>query len=105
MHNIDADSCWNWKEKKKAKGQHHKYEKLHNNITFLTFPLSSDTYITPACPSSSLSSGTFGVMWYCFWFLVSYESPAAHPTITEEERIYIEESIGSTAQQAITVST
>uniref|UniRef100_A0A3B3TRP0 Vesicular glutamate transporter 1 n=1 Tax=Poecilia latipinna TaxID=48699 RepID=A0A3B3TRP0_9TELE len=41
--------------------------------------------------------GTFGVMWYCFWILVSYESPAAHPTITEEERTYIEESIGESA--------
>ena len=35
------------------------------------------------------------MLWYCFWVLVSYESPAAHPTITEEERVYIEESIGT----------
>lgn len=42
-------------------------------------------------------------MWYCFWFLVSYESPAAHPTITEEERTYIEESIGESAQHSVTV--
>lgn len=55
---------------------------------------------TFACPP-----GSFGVIWYCFWFLVSYESPAAHPTITEEERKYIEESIGESAQQSITVST
>uniref|UniRef100_A0A3B3V810 Vesicular glutamate transporter 1 n=1 Tax=Poecilia latipinna TaxID=48699 RepID=A0A3B3V810_9TELE len=47
--------------------------------------------------------GTFGVMWYCFWILVSYESPAAHPTITEEERTYIEESIGESAQHTVTV--
>uniref|UniRef100_A0A8C7YJK5 Vesicular glutamate transporter 1 n=1 Tax=Oryzias sinensis TaxID=183150 RepID=A0A8C7YJK5_9TELE len=46
--------------------------------------------------------GSFGVMWYCFWILVSYESPAAHPTITEEERKYIEESIGETAQHTVT---
>ncbi|XP_077595609.1 vesicular glutamate transporter 1-like isoform X2 [Stigmatopora nigra] len=45
--------------------------------------------------------GTFGIMWYCFWIMVSYESPAAHPTITEEERNYIEESIGDSAQQSI----
>lgn len=32
-----------------------------------------------------------------FWFLVSYESPATHPTITDEERRYIEESIGESA--------
>ncbi|TKS89973.1 Vesicular glutamate transporter 1 [Collichthys lucidus] len=46
--------------------------------------------------------GSFGVMWYCFWFLVSYESPAAHPTISEEERKYIEESIGESAQHTVT---
>uniref|UniRef100_A0A672H8P8 Solute carrier family 17 member 7 n=1 Tax=Salarias fasciatus TaxID=181472 RepID=A0A672H8P8_SALFA len=46
--------------------------------------------------------GTFGVMWYCFWILVSYESPAAHPTITDEERKYIEESIGESAQHTVT---
>ena len=33
-----------------------------------------------------------------FWVLVSYESPAEHPTITDEERRYIEESIGESAQ-------
>ncbi|XP_037982275.1 vesicular glutamate transporter 1 isoform X1 [Motacilla alba alba] len=38
--------------------------------------------------------GSFGVLWYLFWVLVSYESPAQHPTISPEERKYIEESIG-----------
>uniref|UniRef100_A0A8C6UWA9 Solute carrier family 17 member 6a n=1 Tax=Neogobius melanostomus TaxID=47308 RepID=A0A8C6UWA9_9GOBI len=42
--------------------------------------------------------GSFGIVWYMFWILVSYESPAEHPTITEEEKRYIEESIGETAQ-------
>ncbi|XP_063293428.1 vesicular glutamate transporter 2 [Pelobates fuscus] len=41
--------------------------------------------------------GSFGLVWYMFWILVSYESPAKHPTITDEERIYIEESIGESA--------
>lgn len=45
-----------------------------------------------------ICSGTFGIFWYMFWILVSYESPAEHPTITEEERRYIEESIGESAQ-------
>uniref|UniRef100_A0A8C4XH36 Vesicular glutamate transporter 1 n=1 Tax=Erpetoichthys calabaricus TaxID=27687 RepID=A0A8C4XH36_ERPCA len=42
--------------------------------------------------------GSFGVTWYLFWIMVSYESPAVHPTITEEERRYIEESIGESAK-------
>lgn len=29
---------------------------------------------------------------------MSYESPAEHPTITDEERCYIEESIGESAK-------
>ncbi|TRY93621.1 hypothetical protein DNTS_027249 [Danionella cerebrum] len=41
--------------------------------------------------------GSFGVCWYLFWILVSYESPAAHPTITPEERKYIEDAIGESA--------
>uniref|UniRef100_A0A8D0HG77 Vesicular glutamate transporter 1 n=1 Tax=Sphenodon punctatus TaxID=8508 RepID=A0A8D0HG77_SPHPU len=41
--------------------------------------------------------GSFGIFWYLFWLLVSYESPAQHPTITAEERKYIEESIGESA--------
>uniref|UniRef100_A0A3B4FDW2 Vesicular glutamate transporter 2.1 n=1 Tax=Pundamilia nyererei TaxID=303518 RepID=A0A3B4FDW2_9CICH len=42
--------------------------------------------------------GCFGIFWYMFWILVSYESPAEHPTITDEERCYIEESIGESAK-------
>nr|AIT55234.1 vesicular glutamate transporter 3 [Taeniopygia guttata] len=41
--------------------------------------------------------GSFGIVWYMFWLLHAYESPAAHPTITNEERIYIETSIGEGA--------
>uniref|UniRef100_A0A8C9XXL8 Solute carrier family 17 member 6 n=1 Tax=Sander lucioperca TaxID=283035 RepID=A0A8C9XXL8_SANLU len=48
--------------------------------------------------SLMICSGCFGIFWYMFWVLVSYESPAEHPTITDEERRYIEESIGESAQ-------
>lgn len=42
----------------------------------------------------------FGIVWYVFWLLHAYESPAAHPTITSEERVYIETSIGEGANLA-----
>uniref|UniRef100_A0A8C9SWJ0 Solute carrier family 17 member 6b n=1 Tax=Scleropages formosus TaxID=113540 RepID=A0A8C9SWJ0_SCLFO len=42
--------------------------------------------------------GCFGIVWYMFWILVSYESPAVHPNISDEERKYIEESIGESAK-------
>ncbi|XP_065715752.1 vesicular glutamate transporter 1 [Patagioenas fasciata] len=41
--------------------------------------------------------GSFGVFWFLFWVLVSYESPALHPTISAAERKYIEESIGESS--------
>lgn len=43
-------------------------------------------------------SGSFGIFWYLFWLIVSYESPALHPSISEEERKYIEEAIGESAK-------
>lgn len=46
------------------------------------------------------SLGMFGIVWYMFWLLHAYESPAAHPTITGEERVYIETSIGEGASLA-----
>ncbi|GCB71439.1 hypothetical protein scyTo_0008837 [Scyliorhinus torazame] len=41
--------------------------------------------------------GMFGMIWYIFWVLFAYESPAKHPTITIEEKTYIETSIGERA--------
>ncbi|KAJ7414965.1 hypothetical protein BTVI_39773 [Pitangus sulphuratus] len=56
---------------------------------------SEKALITPGVGRDGL--GSFGIVWYMFWLLVSYESPAKHPTITDEERRYIEESIGESA--------
>ena len=38
--------------------------------------------------------GVIGIIWSIYWWHFSYERPATHPKISEEERIYIEESIG-----------
>lgn len=54
---------------------------------------SSDSYFSLSLPHP----GSFGIFWYMFWILVSYESPAAHPTISPEERKYIEDAIGESA--------
>ncbi|KFO30306.1 Vesicular glutamate transporter 3 [Fukomys damarensis] len=44
--------------------------------------------------------GMFGIIWYMFWLLQAYECPAAHPTISSEEKTYIETSIGEGATLA-----
>ncbi|XP_060778911.1 vesicular glutamate transporter 3 [Neoarius graeffei] len=48
-------------------------------------------------PSVFYIYGVFGIIWYIFWLLLAYESPAVHPTISEEERTYIETTIGEGA--------
>lgn len=53
-----------------------------------------------------LTAGMFGIIWYMFWLLQAYECPAAHPTISSEERTYIETSIGEGANLvSLSVST
>lgn len=44
-------------------------------------------------------TGVFGIIWYVLWLLLAYGSPAVHPTITEEERTYIETTIGENVHQ------
>ncbi|KAH0500135.1 Vesicular glutamate transporter 3 [Microtus ochrogaster] len=44
--------------------------------------------------------GMFGIIWYMFWLLQAYECPAAHPTISNAEKTYIETSIGEGANLA-----
>uniref|UniRef100_A0A8C9WCZ1 Solute carrier family 17 member 8 n=1 Tax=Scleropages formosus TaxID=113540 RepID=A0A8C9WCZ1_SCLFO len=48
-------------------------------------------------PSVFYIYGVFGMIWYTFWFLLAYSSPAEHPTISQEEKTYIESSIGEGA--------
>jgi ACS family sodium-dependent inorganic phosphate cotransporter-like MFS transporter 6/7/8 len=37
--------------------------------------------------------GIFGMAWFAVWWFVSAETPAAHKTISNEERLYIESTI------------
>lgn len=50
--------------------------------------------------SSFYFYGVVGMGWFVFWWLFSYERPATCNSISEEERIFIEESIGETSSLA-----
>ena len=39
-------------------------------------------------------SGILGIIWFLFWAVLAYSSPATHPRISKAEREYIETSIG-----------
>ncbi len=47
--------------------------------------------------------GVVGIIWFGFWWLLSYERPATCNSISEEERVFIEESIGETSSLATKV--
>lgn len=47
--------------------------------------------------------GVFGVIWTIFWFSLTFEKPAFHPTISLDEKNYIEEQIGHVSQTHPTV--
>ncbi|KAI1721070.1 major facilitator superfamily domain-containing protein [Ditylenchus destructor] len=49
--------------------------------------------------------GVAGVIWSVFWFSLTFEKPAFHPTITKEEKCYIEDQIGNVSQTHPTFST
>lgn len=42
-------------------------------------------------------TGGIGIIWSVAWFLLIFDSPGQHPRIAEEERRYIEDSIGGTS--------
>ncbi|CAL1595663.1 unnamed protein product [Knipowitschia caucasica] len=50
-------------------------------------------------PSVFYVYGVFGLIWYIMWLLLAYGSPAAHPTISDEERLYIETAIGESTSK------
>ena len=43
---------------------------------------------------SGVCTGVMGMIWSVVWWLCSWESPAKHPYISEEEKVYIQSSIG-----------
>uniref|UniRef100_A0A0N4VK47 MFS domain-containing protein n=1 Tax=Enterobius vermicularis TaxID=51028 RepID=A0A0N4VK47_ENTVE len=49
--------------------------------------------------------GIAGVVWAIFWFSLTFESPAFHPTISPAEKKYIEEKIGIVSTTNPTLST
>ncbi|XP_015911653.1 vesicular glutamate transporter 1 isoform X2 [Parasteatoda tepidariorum] len=49
--------------------------------------------------------GAFGIIWYVFWMWLSFERPSTHPTITQAELIYIENSIGKVSSTLPTLRT
>lgn len=39
------------------------------------------------------------LVFYALWFFLAYDTPDVHPTITDQEKAYIKEKIGSTVSK------
>lgn len=48
--------------------------------------------------------GMLGIGWYVVWLWLSFERPSKHPTISREELVYIENSLGLVTCKPPTVS-
>lgn len=47
--------------------------------------------------------GIMGLIWTILWFSTTFEKPYYHPSITREEKDYIESKIGHVSQSYPTV--
>jgi len=49
-------------------------------------------------------TGSIGLLWHICWTYLVYDSPRIHPTITEKELKYIENSLGNSIVKNVSVS-
>lgn len=56
-------------------------------------------FLFVCCASFLFSLGGIGLLWSALWFLIIFETPAAHPRISREEREEIETAIGSSVSK------
>lgn len=52
-------------------------------------------------PSIFYTFGTGGVLWSILWFFFGSNSPSVHPSITAEERKYIESALGTLPNEKV----
>lgn len=47
-------------------------------------------------------SGALGVLWWCAWAVLVYDSPEIHPRIASTERLYIQKALaGNVARKQV----
>ncbi|KAK2585123.1 hypothetical protein KPH14_008633 [Odynerus spinipes] len=59
----------------------------------ITYPLCAAVCNAFGWEAAFHVTSTLGVIWYCFWFFLVYDSPQTHPRITDDEKNYILDNI------------
>ena len=62
--------------------------------TFIIFTLSGYLADYAGWEPVFYVTGACSLVWVCFWFYLVYDTPGQHPRIDQEERDYIETSLG-----------
>ena len=64
----------------------------HGLLNFKFWSFLSQWKIFKQLSNECLIAGAAGILWFAAWQLVVHESPTVHPTISDEEKHYIEKS-------------
>ncbi|XP_057327307.1 putative inorganic phosphate cotransporter [Microplitis mediator] len=67
----------------------------------ITMPICGFLIASVGWESVFYLTGGISIIWSIAWFTLVYDSPAKHPRITNEERRFIEESIGTTSSKKV----
>ena len=67
--------------------------------TIIAFPLTTLIIASLGWPAAFYIYGLIGFVWFCMWHSFGARSPETHPTITDEERLYIVERRGPLREQ------
>lgn len=59
----------------------------------ITYPLCAAVCNAFGWEAAFHVTSALGVVWYCFWFFLVYDSPQIHPRITDDEKNYILDNI------------
>jgi ACS family sodium-dependent inorganic phosphate cotransporter len=54
-------------------------------------------------PSVFYLFGSLGVLWFIVWTLLCYNDPQSHPFISDEEKSFLEKSIGGLDNKKVSV--
>jgi len=49
-------------------------------------------------------AGALGLLWAVMWFFTTYDSPAAHPRISDDEKEYIQKALASKSKKVCKAS-
>ncbi|XP_012173723.2 sialin [Bombus terrestris] len=69
----------------------------------ITYPLCAVVSSTFGWGTAFYITSLLGVIWYCFWLFLIHDSPQQHPRISDEEKKYILEHLGSSIDEKQTV--